>query len=68
MNRTYFEQLHIEESRRAEWRLLDEALRTRPGPSRRVRRSLGRALIALGAWLAAEPAATESIMTAQPCQ
>lgn len=68
MNRSYFERLHVEELRRADWRLLDEALRTRPDRPHRLRVRLGRALIALGARLADEPTATESTMTAQPCQ
>lgn len=66
MDPTYFERLDVEESRRAEWRMLDEALRTRRGVpgGRRVRVRLGYALIALGQRLVPEAEAAAS----NPCR
>jgi len=60
MNRVLFERLHRDEARRAEWRLLDEALAARSGGKQRVRVRLGHLLIKAGAALAHE------IVTAQP--
>lgn len=54
MDRTYFETLHAEERRRAEWRMLDEALRARSHTTPGVRVGIGHALMSLGAWIAGE--------------
>ena len=71
MDRSYFEQLHVEEARRKSWRMLDEALDARAGgsPLRRLRRSVGRALMVVGSRLADESAQTRAeAAVAQPCQ
>lgn len=60
MNKTYWERLHRDEARRAEWRLLDEALAARSGSKQRVRVRLGHLLIKAGASLAHE------LVTVQP--
>jgi len=52
MKRSYWEHKEAEEARRNEWRMLDEALRLRPGRPSWLRVRLGRALMALGANLA----------------
>lgn len=52
MGSSYFERLEAEEARRSEWRMLDEALRLRPGRPNWVRRQLGHALMVVGAHLA----------------
>ena len=55
MDRTYFERLHRQEARHAEWRLRDEALRTRTVTNHvPVRVTLGHWLIRAGAVLANE--------------
>lgn len=58
MDRTYFERLHQQEARDAEWHMLNEALKGQPGPrtrtssTRKLRRAIGGWLISVGAWLA----------------
>ena len=57
MKNSYFETLHRDEARRAEWRLLDCALATRAARGawvRRWRAALGHTMIGLGTRLAAE--------------
>lgn len=54
MRNVYFERLHRDEARHAEWRLLDEALAARSGDKRPVRARLGHLLIWAGASLAHE--------------
>jgi hypothetical protein len=55
MDQRYFERLHREQARRAEWRLLDEALRTRCSSKHHpVRVLFGHWLIRVGAALADE--------------
>ncbi len=52
MNHSYLEHKLDEDARREEWRLLDEAMRSRPGRPGWLRRQLGKALISLGTHLA----------------
>jgi hypothetical protein len=58
MDRTYFERLHRQEARDAEWHMLNEALqgprkeRTRTRITRKMRRAIGGWLISVGTWLA----------------
>ncbi len=63
MDKMYFERLHQEEARRAEWRLLDEALAARSGNKHPVRVRLGHLLIKAGASLAHETVTVQS----KPC-
>ncbi len=62
MDATYFERLHKDEERRAEWRLLDEALATRrhsgAGSWGRLRRAIGRMMIRAGTQLAGQLGST----------
>ena len=60
MDNAYFERLHRDEARRAEWRLLDEALAARSGNKHPVRVRLGRLLIKAGASLAHETVTVQS--------
>lgn len=64
MDNAYFERLHRDEARRAEWRLLDQALATRSGDKYPVRVRLGHLLIWAGASLAHETVSVQS----KPCQ
>jgi hypothetical protein len=55
MDRIYFERLHREEARHAEWRRLDQALQARTKSQHRsIRVMFGRWLIRAGAALANE--------------
>ena len=55
MDPRYFERLHQEERRHAEWRSLDQSLQARRGStSRSIRVTLGRWLIRAGAALTNE--------------
>lgn len=54
MDKLYWERLHRDEARRAEWRLLDEAFAVRAGDKQPVRVRLGHLLIRAGASLAHE--------------
>ncbi|HEX6289890.1 MAG TPA: hypothetical protein VFZ66_11895 [Herpetosiphonaceae bacterium] len=70
MKATYFETLHREEARRAEWRMLDSALQTRRATAPRLRRyrsALGHAMIELGTRLAGEQR-TRPDSASYPCQ
>ena len=63
MKNAYFERLHRDEARRAEWRLLDEALAARSGNKHSVRVRIGHLLIWAGASLAHETVTVQS----KPC-
>jgi hypothetical protein len=60
MKNAYFERLHRDEARRAEWRLLDKALAARSGHKHSVRVRLGHLLIWAGASLAHETVTAQS--------
>lgn len=59
MAHDYFERKHCEETRYAEWRMLDESLARRTGEShpigQRARVAIGHLLIQFGAHLAGDP-------------
>lgn len=58
MDRTYFERLHRQEARDAEWHMLNEALkgqrkqRTHTRSMQKLRQVVGGWLISIGTWLA----------------
>ncbi len=57
MDRTYFERAHRQESRDAEWRMLNESLKAGQGNHQRqrdrqqLRRTVGNWFISIGMWL-----------------
>ncbi len=63
MDKLYWERLHRDEARRAEWRLLDEALAMRSGDKHPMRVRFGHLLIWAGASLAHETVIVQS----KPC-
>lgn len=70
MKDSYFETLHRDEARRAEWRLLDYALATRTAHGawlQRWRVTIGHTMIGLGTRLAGEQASSNECAI-HPCQ